>query len=105
MDADTIMSMKKEKKLFSWRLKLILVLGCLGGLGVALFGQYVDSISDLPVGPTPLSWKFKSNSAVVATTFAAGDSLMKHSGSEEAVIPLIDQNLPEETETALFALG
>ena len=91
------------KKWFSWRLKLILAIGCLGGLVLVLFGQYVASISDTPIGPTPLSWKFKSNSARVATAFETG-LVMQKQGSD-LLPPAIDQMVPEETTLALFALG
>ena len=89
--------------MFSWRLKLILLLGCLGGLGLVVSGQYVASISDDPLGPTPLSWKFKPNSARVATAFEVGPDLQNN--MSDMLPPAIDQMLPEETEFALFALG
>jgi peptide-methionine (S)-S-oxide reductase len=89
----------------SWRLKLILLLGCLGGLGVALFALYVKSISDLPLGPTPLSWGFKSSSAHVAEIFSKEISKMEPSALETPEVPAIDKTVPDETELALFALG
>ena len=97
--------MKQKGAFFSWRLKLILLLGCLGGLGVALFSVYVDSISDLPLGPTPLSWTFKSSSAHVTDLFSEGGADMAPSISKAPEIPLIDKTSFGETEIALFALG
>ncbi len=94
---------KSPQKWFSWRLKLILAFGCLGGLALGLFGQYVASIPEAPLGPTPLSWQFKPNSARVATAFETGP-IMKKQGLD-LVPPAIDQMVPEETELALFALG
>ncbi len=96
--------MNKTKPVISWRLKLILVLGCLGGLGVFMFGKHVDSMSDLPLGPTPLSWKFKSNSRLVSTTFSEGKTQMAQS-SGTPVLPAIDTIEYGETKLALFALG
>ena len=97
--------MKINRKFFSRRLKLILVLGCLGGLAVALFGRYVDSISDLPVGPTPLSWTFKASSAGVAATFADGTTGLNKDSGDVHALPELDLTAPVETEFALFALG
>ncbi len=101
----TIVLMKKKSEFISCRLKLILLLGCLGGLGVALFGMYVESISDRPLGPTPLSWTFKSSSAHVAEIFSKGDSDMESSTLKNPEIPAIDKTFPDETKRALFALG
>ena len=89
----------------SWRLKLILLLGCLGGLSVALFSIYVKSISDLPQGPTPLSWTFKSSSAHVTKTFSKGNSDIESSTLKNPEVPAIDKAFPDETQLALFALG
>ena len=97
--------MKHKTAFISWRLKLILILGCLGGLGVALFSIYVESISDLPLGPTPLSWTFKSSSAHVVEMFSKGGSDMKPSILKDPEIPSIDKVYLGETEIALFALG
>ena len=103
--AARIITMKQKSKFMSWRLKLILLLGCLGGLSVALSGIYVKSISDLPLGPTPLSWTFKSSSAHVAETFSKGDSNMESSALKNPEVPATDKAFPDETEMALFALG
>lgn len=103
--AVTIKAMKKNKTLFSWRLALIIILGCLGGLAVTLFGRHVDSMSDLPLGPTPLSWTFKASSASVAATFAEVSTMEKKNGMNESVLPELDLVAPAETEHALFALG
>ena len=97
--------MKHKTAFISWRLKLILILGCLGGFGVALFSIYVESISDLPLGPTPLSWTFKSSSAHVVEMFSKGGSDMKPSILKDPEIPSIDKVYLGETEIALFALG
>ena len=97
--------MKDNRTFFSWRLKLILVLGCLGVLAVTLFGRHVDSISDLPLGPTPLSWTFKASSAGVATTFSAEKAVMKINLNDGSIIPELDRATPAVTEHALFALG
>ena len=97
--------MQKNGISFSRRLALIIVLGCLGGLAVNLFGRYVDSISDLPLGPTPLSWTFKASSASVAARFAEGSTMEKKHGMNESVLPELDLVAPAETEQALFALG
>ena len=97
--------MKENRKYFSWRLKLILILGCLGGLAVILFGRYVDSISDLPLGPTPLSWTFKASSAGVAAKFPAENAVKKKSPSDGPRFPELDLVSHAETEHALFALG
>lgn len=96
--------MRKEPDYFSWRLKLILALGCLGGLLVGLFSLYVTSLPDVSTLPTPLSWKFKSNSASVAAAFATGTD-MSNKQLSEPLRPAMDQAFPKETELALFALG
>jgi len=101
----TIRVMKKNRTFFSRRLKLILVLGCLGGLAVTLFGRHVDSMSDLPLGPTPLSWTFKASSTGVAMTFPEENAVMKKNLNDGSMFPELDQGLPAETEHALFALG
>jgi len=103
--AVTIKAMKKNKTLFSWRLTLIIVLGCLGGVAVTLFGRHVDSMSDLPLGPTPLSWTFKTSSAKVTATFSEKSNMIKKRVLAEPVLPEIDMVVPAETEQALFALG
>jgi len=97
--------MKRNRTYFSWQLKLILVLGCLGGLAATLFGRYVDSISDLPLGATPLSWTFKKNSANVSSTFSEENAVMQKKLSDGSILPEIDLVAPAETEYALFALG
>ena len=97
--------MKQKRKIISWRLKLILLLGSLGGLSVALFGIYVNSISDLPLGPIPLSWTFKTSSAHVAEIFSKENSDMESSTLKNSEVPAIDKALPAGTELALFALG
>jgi len=89
----------------SWRLKLILLLGVVGGLGVTLFGMYVESISDLPLGPTPLSWTFKSSSAHVTEMFSKENSSENVRAMKNPEIPSIDKVVPDSTELALFALG
>ena len=89
----------------SWRLKLILLLGSLGGVSVALFGIYVNSISDLPLGPTPLSWTFKASSTHVAEIFSKENLTMESSTLKNPEVPGIDKAFPAETELALFALG
>jgi len=100
-----MISMKRKSSFISWRLKLILLLGCFGGVGIVLFGMYVESISDLSVGPTPLSWKFKSSSARVATLFTEGGEIMGETALKNPDIPEIDKAISGETELALFALG
>ena len=97
--------MKKRSEFISWRLKLILFLGVLGGLSVTLFGMHVESISDLPLGPTPLSWTFKSSSARVTEMFSKGNSSEKVRTLKSPEIPSIDKVIPDSTELALFALG
>lgn len=97
--------MKKKYTIMSWRLKLILLLGCLGGLGVGLFSVYVDSISDLPTAPTPLSWSFKSSNARVAEFFINEKTTVTVPASHKSDIPLIDKETPIETKLAIFALG
>jgi hypothetical protein len=97
--------MKKNGIPFTWRLTLIIALGCLGGLAVTLFGRYVDSISDLPLGPTPLSWTFKASRAGVVATFSERSNMVKESAMDEPVLPELDLVTPAETEHALFALG
>jgi hypothetical protein len=97
--------MKQPKeKFFSWRLKLILTLGGVAGLVLLVFGDHVASISDLPNGPTPLSWGFKTKVAQVAAFFSteAGVNGMR---VDPPGPPPIDLEFPEQTETALFALG
>jgi hypothetical protein len=103
--AVTIVVMKKKNKFLTWRLKLILALGCLGGLTLAISARYVESLSDTPLGPTPLSWTFKSSRASVVTAFAEESVMKNEEHPIEPVVPAIDQVLHEETEHALFALG
>jgi hypothetical protein len=97
--------MKKKYTFISRRLKLVLIFGCLGGLVVTLFGIYVGSISDLPTGPAPLSWNFKSSSARVTKSFSNGKTKMEVHASRKPDIPQIDKAVPPETALALFALG
>ena len=91
--------------MFSWRLNLILALGCLAGLALGLFSQHVASMSDVPPGPTPLSWKFKPNSARVAAAFETGAVMHDKHQKTKPLRPVIDQGSPQETQLALFALG
>jgi hypothetical protein len=58
--------------MFSWRLKLLLVLGCLGGLALALFNQQVASMPEAPLGAAPLSSQDKPSSGRVVAAFATG---------------------------------
>ncbi|MDG5469182.1 hypothetical protein P9J64_12710 [Deltaproteobacteria bacterium IMCC39524] len=97
--------MKQKKTLISWRLKLILLFGCLAGVGVAMFSLYVESISDLPLGPTPLSWTFKSSSAHVEEIFSKGSPDMVPGIITSSEVPPIDKTSLGDTEMALFALG
>jgi hypothetical protein len=97
--------MKQKRKFIFWRLKLILLLGSLGGLSVALSGIYVNSISDLPLGPTPLSWTFKTSSAHVAEMFFKENTDVESNTLKSIKVPAIDNAFPPETELALFALG
>lgn len=101
----TMTFMKKKRSFMSWRLKLILLLGCFGGVGVVLFGMLVESMSDLPTGPTPLSWNFKASSARVATLFTEEGKVMGETVLKNPDIPEIDKAISGETEMALFALG
>jgi hypothetical protein len=101
----TIKIMKENRPFFSWRLTLILLLGCIGGLAVALFGRHVASMSDLPQGPTPLSWTFKASRASVAATFPETNAAMEMNLRDGPVFPELDSVIPAETEYALFALG
>ena len=84
---------------------MILVLGCLGGLALGLFSQHVASMSDSLLGPTPLSWGFKSNSARVAAAFETSKDMRELKQSTITRPPSIDLAIPQETESALFALG
>ena len=102
---DKVISMKQKRKIISWRLKLILLLGALGGVSVSLFGIYVNSISDLPLGPTPLSWTFKTSSAHIEEIFSKGNPDMESSNLKNPEVPAIDKAFPAKTERALFALG
>ncbi len=83
---------------------MILVVGGLGFLGVHTFGQYVDSLSDLPTGPTPLSWKFKLNTSLDSQTFSNGEYQVNKTPLNPE-IPPIDQADYPVTQTAMFALG
>jgi hypothetical protein len=96
---------RKQHQFFSWQLKLILALGCLGGLALGLFSQHVASISDAPLGATPLSWRFKPITTRVAAAFEVGDVIHDKNQLTDPLLPVLDQALPEETELALFALG
>ena len=97
--------MKRKRKFSPCRLVVILTFGVLGLLGVNAFSQYVKSISDLPVGPTPLSWTFKSNTRLVSQTFNQGEIQVLDKMSPALAIPEIDRVDYSVTETALFALG
>jgi len=97
--------MKQKSKFLSWRLKLILLLGCLGAVSVVLFGIYVKSISDLPLGPAPLFWTFKSSNNHIVETFSKGNSVMESRTLKNLEVPAIDKAFPDKTELALFALG
>jgi hypothetical protein len=98
-------AMKKRETWMTRRLGLILLVGCLGVVAVMVFGDYVDSISDTPLGPTPLSWGFKSSGAHVADIFAEKNSMQAQTAAKPRTIPKIDQVIPKDTELALFALG
>ena len=96
---------KNQDNFFSWRLKLILVLGCLGGLVLGLFSLHVASMPDAQLGPTPPSWSFKSTSGRVAAAFEKGSVMQEQFQLTVLMTPAIDQAVPDETEFALFALG
>lgn len=91
--------------MFSWRLKLLLVLGCLGGLALALFNQQVASMSDAPLGAAPLSSQDKPSSGRVVDAFATGAVMHDNNQLTDSMLPAIDQSPPAATEHALFALG
>ncbi len=92
---------RQKRRFFSWRLKLILMLGAFAGLVLALFSDYVASLPEDPVGPIPLSWGFKQQAARTAAFFKM-EHLVNSSSGET---PMIDTMVPEHTEFALFALG
>jgi hypothetical protein len=97
--------MKKRETMMTLRLGLILLVSCLGGVAVMMFGDYVDSISGTPLGPTPLSWGFKSSGTQIADTFAEVNSMQIQHAAKPGAIPKIDEVIPKDTELALFALG
>jgi len=91
----------QKRKIFSWRLKLILTLGAVAGLVLMVFSNYVASLPEDPIGPTSLSWGFKQQAARAAAFFNM-EHLVNSSSGEP---PPIDATVPERTEFALFALG
>ena len=91
----------QKRKIFSWRLKLILALGAFAGLVLMAFGNYVASLHEDPLGPIPLSWGFKQQAARAAAFFNM-EHLVNSSSGEP---PPIDATVPMYTEYALFALG
>jgi hypothetical protein len=95
----------KRHKFFSRRLQLILSLGCLSGLALGLFGQHVESMSDDPLGPTPLSWKFKPITSRLAAVLENGAAMQDKNQKTSTLLPGLDQAPPAETALACFALG
>lgn len=91
----------QKRKIFSWRLKLILLLGAFAGLVLTLFGSYVRSLPDDPIGPIPITWGFKQQVGKVAAFFNMEQLVNSVPGDP----PSIDATVPEHTESALFALG
>ncbi len=95
--------MMKKHKYSSWRIRLILVIGVLGGLALGFFSVQVATMSGYPLGLSTLSWNDGPESANAATVFKTEAVMQKQISAPE--LPLIDQARPEETEFALFALG
>jgi len=93
------------KQIFSWRLKLILLIGGMLGIAVAGFSFYVAKMDDSPNGTSPLSWGFKSKSQGVPEFFRVDENIPMKNTSAALSLPSIDRITTKETEFALFALG
>ena len=98
-------SIMRKKKYLTRPLKLILVLGALGGVAIGFYALPVESVADAPLGPRQLSWSDKPESERFAPVLGTGAAMQEQKQSSVPERPLIDQALPEETEFALFALG
>lgn len=97
--------MKPKKKNFISRpMQLVILLGCLAGVGLWLFGRHIESMDDSPNGGIPLSWGFKMTNRKVANFFSLDQSKVR-AGQQDMAPPQLDLQVPEKTETALFALG
>ena len=96
---------RRQPKIFSWRLKLLLVLGCLGGVALALFNLQVASMPAAPLGAAPLSSQDKPSSGRVVDASVTGAVLHDNNQLTDSILPAIDQSPPAATEHALFALG
>lgn len=94
----------QRTKFFSWRLRLILLLGVVGAFGVFGFARYVEQIDDT-FGAVPASWGFKEQSRNVQHFFAKGNDMPRIASSTPANPLSGVQVPPAQVETAIFALG
>lgn len=92
------------KRIFSWRLKLILTCGGILGLALGIFSFHVARMDDSPNGTTPISWTFKAKSHSILKYFRVEDRAATDP-KVKLPPPAIDRLIPEKTEFALFALG
>lgn len=93
-----------RKKTFSRPFKLVLVVCGLAGVALLWFSGQVASLDDSPNGPVPPASGFKAQVKQVAAFFKTADSV-NNSTKVSKPQPRIDLAHPQETATALFALG
>jgi len=95
---------EQRKQLISWRLKLILISGCILGLALGIFSYHVERMDDSSNWAAPISWTFKAKSRSIPEFFRVDNGRAADSIGDSSP-PTIDQLIPKETEFALFALG
>lgn len=94
----------RYKQFFSWRLKLILIVGAVASLGLFGFSKYVEQIDDT-FGALPMPLGIKARGINVDRYFQ-GKSVMSNSSEIQTVAgQSINRQPPLHMETAIFAYG
>lgn len=98
--------MKVQKsKFLTWRIKLILVIGCFGSLALWLSGNYVETMESHSPNSIPLSWTFKSTAANIPKFFRTEQHVVSVGEQWAPSQPEMDQTAHPSSRIALFALG
>ena len=95
---------KRAQQRVSRPFKLAMSLCGVAALGLFFFSEHVSSLSDDPLGTTPLSWGFKLQAAQVGKFFKP-EATVNDPTERNRALPAIDAGIPERAASALFALG